>query len=290
MGKAVIDCNRAVPQRPLEGHHGRGAKAAERRHPIRLVDEALPRGAERLRRCRRQRGAGRGERIERREGGCDRMVGRYRQFRRAYRLQQPGQFLRFVPEFPANLGHSGRQAFRFEWRDQIPQPRPQIGGAEPLVIGQGRKIAEESMKTAQPARLDCRHALSGAAPLGRDLVIEEGEARIGELQQSQTQEAGDLDRAMRVLDARQRRGLARHHPPREMLEARERQIGQHKPVRTQLLQEADFLDLRFEASNRLARRHGAEPIETADPAVLDWRQQARQPRLLGRARQPRQWF
>jgi hypothetical protein len=53
-------------------------------------------------------------------------------------------------------------------------------------------ITEESMKTAQPARLDCRHTLSGTAPLGRDLVIEEGEARIGKLQQPQTQEAGDL--------------------------------------------------------------------------------------------------
>ena len=31
------------------------------------------------------------------------MVGRYRQFRGAYRLQQPGQFLRFVAEFSANL-------------------------------------------------------------------------------------------------------------------------------------------------------------------------------------------
>jgi hypothetical protein len=82
------------------------------------------------------------------------------------------------------------------------QPRPQIAGAERLVIGQAREIAEEPMKTAQPARLDRRHALPGTAPLGRDLVIEKGEARIGELQQPQTQEAGGLDRAMRVLDAR----------------------------------------------------------------------------------------
>jgi hypothetical protein len=173
------------------------------------------------------------------------MVGRYRQFRGAYRLQQPGQFMRLVAEFPANLGHSGRQAFRFEWRDQIPQPRPQIGGAELLIIGQGRKIAEESMKTAQPVRLNCRHTFACAAPLGRDLVIEKGKACIGEPQQPQTQEAGDLDGAMRILDARQRRGLARHHPPREMLEARERQVAEHEPVRPQLLQDADFLDLGF---------------------------------------------
>jgi hypothetical protein len=117
MGKAVIDRDRAIPQRPLDGHHGRSAKATERRNAIRLIYEALPRGTERLRCCRRQCGAGRGERIERREGGCDRMVGRHRQFRRAHRLQQPGQFLRFAPKLPANLGHSGRQPFRFEWRD-----------------------------------------------------------------------------------------------------------------------------------------------------------------------------
>ena len=52
------------------------------------------------------------------------------------------------------------------------------------------------MKTAQPACLDRRDALASAAPLSRDLVIEEGEARIGELQQPQAQEAGDLDRAV----------------------------------------------------------------------------------------------
>jgi hypothetical protein len=109
------------------------------------------------------------------------MVGWHRQFRRAHRLQQPGQFLSFAPKLPANLGHSGRQPFRLEWRNQIPQSRPQIGGSEALVIAQGREITEESMKTAQPARLDCRHTLAGTAPLGRDLVIEEGEARIGEL-------------------------------------------------------------------------------------------------------------
>jgi hypothetical protein len=64
------------------------------------------------------------------------------------------------------------------------------------ILGQGRKIAEESMKTAQPVRLNCRHTFAGAAPLGRDLVIEKGKARICEPQQPQTQEAGDLDGAM----------------------------------------------------------------------------------------------
>src|SRR5437763_1280062 len=74
-----------------------------------------------------------------------------------------------------------------------------VAGAERLVIGQAREIAEEPMETTQPARLDCSRALAGAAPLGRDLMIEKGEARIAELQQPQTQEAGDLDCAVRIL-------------------------------------------------------------------------------------------
>jgi hypothetical protein len=90
--------------------------------------------------------------------------------------------------------------------------------------------------------------------VGGNLLIEKGKARIGELQQPQAQEAGDLDRTMRVLDARQRRGLARHHPPREMLEACKRQVGEIEPVRPQLLQEADFLDLRFRGSSGLYPR------------------------------------
>lgn len=131
------------------------------------------------------------------------------------------------------------------------------------------------MKTAQPACLDRRDALASAAPLSRDLVIEEGEARIGELQQPQAQEAGDLDRAVRILDTRQSRGLARHHPPREMFEPHERQVGEHKPIGAQFFQEADLLDLGLEACRSLARRHGAEPFEAADSAILDRRQKAR---------------
>lgn len=86
--------------------------------------------------------------------------------------------MRFVSELPANLGHAGRPAFRFERCDQIPPPRPQIAGVERLVIGQDREIAQELLKAAQPARLDCRQALAGTTPLGRDLVIEQGEACI----------------------------------------------------------------------------------------------------------------
>jgi hypothetical protein len=42
-----------------------------------------------------------------------------------------------------------------------------------------------------------------------------------------------------------RRGLAEHHPPRKMRQAREQQVAEHEPARTQPLQEADFLDLGF---------------------------------------------
>ena len=161
--------------------------------------------------------------FERREGSGDGMPGRHRQFRRPHRLQQPGQLSGFVPELPANLGDAGRLAFRFERRDQIAQPRAQTSGVERFVLGQDREIAEKAMEAPQPARLGLRHALAGAAPLGSDLMIGKGEARVAELQQPQTQKAGDLNRAMRIiLDARERRSFARSHPPRKMLEARER--------------------------------------------------------------------
>jgi hypothetical protein len=87
-----------------------------------------------------------------------------------------------VPEFLTNGGNPGRSALRCEGRDQIAQPRPQVGGPERLVIGQGRERAKEPLKAAQPACLSFRDALAGAAPPGRDPVIEQGEARIGELQ------------------------------------------------------------------------------------------------------------
>ena len=137
------------------------------------------------------------------------MPGRHRQFRRPHRLQQPGQLSGFVPELPANLGDAGRLAFRFERRDQIAQPRAQTNGVERFVLGQDREIAEKAMEAPQPARLGLRHALAGAAPLGGDLMIGKGEARVAELQQPQTQKAGDLNRAMRILDARECRSFAR---------------------------------------------------------------------------------
>jgi hypothetical protein len=272
----VGDRNRAIPQPALEGHHGRGAKAAERCDAVRLVDEALPGRAKGLRRRRRQRGPGCRKRIESGEGGRDDMLGRHRQLRRPHRHQQPGQLLGFVPELLANLGYSGRTAFRFERRYQIAQPRAQTDGVERFVLSQGREIVEEPMKAPQPARLDLHYALAGAAPVDGDLMIGKG---IAELQQPQMQKAGDLDRAMRILDTRERRGFARRHPPRKMLEARERQVGEHQPVGAQFLQKADLFDLRFEARRPLARRHGAEPFETADPAIFDRRQKAWQPRL-----------
>ena len=247
MGKAVSDRNRTVSQPPFEGHHGGGAKAAEGRRAVRLIDQLLPRGTEGLRGGGRQRIRRRGERVDRREGDGERVIARNRQGYCPRQLQEPRQIVGFASELLANGGDLGRLAFRLKGSDQMAQLRPQRGGVERFILGQAREIAEQLAEPAQSARPRFLHPLPGLAPPGRDLVIEQGEARIGELQQPQTQKAGDLDRAVRVLDTRQCRGLARHHPPREMLEACKRQIGEHQPVGTQFLQEADFVDLGFEA-------------------------------------------
>lgn len=136
------------------------------------------------------------------------------------------------------------------------------------------------MEAPQPARLGLRHALAGAAPLGGDLMIGKDKARVAELQQPQTRKAGDLNRAMRILDARERRScFARRHPSRKMLEAREREVGEREFPGAQFLQKVDLFDLRCEACRPLARRHGTEPFETADPAIVDLRQQLWQPPL-----------
>ena len=85
------------------------------------------------------------------------------------------------------------------------------------------------------------------------------------------------------------RWFPRHHPPRKIFEAGERQIRQDQPVRAQFLEEFDLLHLLGEASYGLARRHGAEPFAPADAAVLDRRQQARYPQVaLGRHRRRNQ--
>ena len=220
MQKAVIDGNRAVAQPALEA-----ITVAARKQP-----SAATRSGWSMRLCQEEPN-GCGVAAGSAEAGRHRASQRRLQpraaaappIRGARRLQQSGQFLRLVPELPANLRHASRCAFRFERRDQIPQPRSQTGGVEPFVVSQGRKIAEEPMETAQPARLDRRDALACGAPLTRDLVIEKGEARIGQLQQPQVQETGNLDRAVRVLDARQGGRFARQHLPRKMLEACERQ-------------------------------------------------------------------
>jgi hypothetical protein len=49
---------------------------------------------------------------------------------------------------------------------------PQLGCAPPRLAS----IAVEPVETPQPARLDLRYALGGAAPLGGGLVIGRGEA------------------------------------------------------------------------------------------------------------------
>jgi hypothetical protein len=73
--------------------------------------------------------------------------------------------------------------------------------------------------------------------------------------------------------------VPRHHPSREMLQTRERQIRQDQPVGAQFLEEADLLELLGKAFGSLARRHGTKPFAPTDPAVLDRRQKAWHPAL-----------
>ena len=124
-------------------------------------------------------------------------------------------------------------------------------------------------------------------PLGGDLVIEKREASVSQPQKREAQEAGNLDRAVRVLDPRQRRRFPRHHPSGEMLETGERQIRQGQPVGSQFLEERRPFSI---CSSRplaaLARRHGTEPLEAADPAVLDRRQEGAAPSPLSRPTGP----
>lgn len=110
-------------------------------------------------------------------------------------------------------------------------------------------------------------------------MVEKGEAGVGKAQQGQPQEAGKLDRPMRILESPQRRGLTGRHPPGEMRQAGERQVGQREPVGAQLLEEADLPHLLLETLGRPARRHGAQPFEVARGRAVDRRQQARQPAL-----------
>ena len=158
-----------------------------------------------------------------------------------------------------------------------PCSRAQIGAAERLVGGQAGEIAEQLAEAAQPAGPRFLRAFPGITPQGRDLVIEQVQARVGEAQQGAAQEAGELDRALRLLEPPQRRGLARRHPPGEMLQAGERQIGEREPIGPQLLEEGDFLGLLLEAPGGFARRHGAQPFEVARGRALDRCQQAWQP-------------
>ena len=74
-------------------------------------------------------------------------------------------------------------------------------------------------------------------------MIEKRQARIRQPQQRDAQEAGDLDRPMRILNPRQRRRFPRHHPSREMFQTSKREIRQNQPVGAQLLEEIDFPDL-----------------------------------------------
>jgi hypothetical protein len=160
------------------------------------------------------------------------------------------------------LRPSSWRALRFEGRDQAAQPRPQFGDLERFVTRQPREIAEQLPESSQSARPRFLGAFPSVAPQRCDPVIEKRKACVRHAQQGEAQEAGDLDRPMRVLDPRQRRGLARHQPFGEMLQPCERQIGEDEPVRSQFLEKTDFLDLLLEAFGALARRHGAPSHST----------------------------
>jgi hypothetical protein len=150
---------------------------------------------------------------------------------------------------------------------------------ERFIAGKAREIAELPAEPAQSSRPRFLHAFPSLTPLGCDLVIEEREACVRQPQQREAQKAGDLDRAMRILDRRQRCRFPRHHPSREMLQTGERQIRQDQPVGAQFLEEADLLDLLGKAFGCPARRHGTKPFAPADAAVLDRRQKAWHPNL-----------
>ena len=111
---------------------------------------------------------------------------------------------------------------------------------ERFIAGKAREIAELPAEPTQSSRPRFLHAFPSLTPLGCDLVIEEREACVRQPQQREAQKAGDLDRAMRILDRRQRCRFPRHHPSREMLQTGERQIRQDQPVGAQFLEEADL--------------------------------------------------
>ena len=132
------------------------------------------------------------------------MVGRDRERRLPRQFQEPRQLLGLASEFLANGGDLAPLPFRFEGSDQPLEPRAQLGGAERLVIGEPGKIAEQPAQPAQSDRLRFLHPFPRGAPLGRDLVIEKREAPVHQPQQREAQKTGHLDRAMRILDPRQR--------------------------------------------------------------------------------------
>src|SRR5579864_4724882 len=64
-----------------------------------------------------------------------------------------------------------------------------------------------------------------------------------------------------------------------MLEPGKPQVGENNPIRAQVLEESDFLDLLFKAFDGLARRDGVQPFKVAQVRAGNRRQQPLDPSL-----------
>ena len=162
--QAVIDRHRAVPQRSLQAHQGRRAKAAERCRTIRLIDQRLPRRTKGLCGVVGQRIGRAGKGVKRGKGRGEFMAGRNRERRLPRQFQEPGQARGLAPEFLPNGGDLGSLSFRFERRDQPLELLAPLVGIEGFILGEARKIAKQMAKPAQSARLRSFHPFPRAAP------------------------------------------------------------------------------------------------------------------------------
>jgi hypothetical protein len=158
----------------------------------------------------------------------------------ARRLQQPGQVWGFASKLLADGGDLGCVALGFEAGDQRLQPRPEFGGVERFVTGQSGEVAKQLPEAPQPAFPRIVGPFPGATPQRGNPVIKQRQAGVRDPQHGQAQEAGDLDRPVRVLDPRQCRELAQRPPPGEMLQPRQRQIRQDQPGTPSSLRKLTF--------------------------------------------------
>jgi Tn3 transposase DDE domain len=85
-------------------------------------------------------------------------------------------------------------------------------------------------------------------------------------QQREVQKTGHLDRAVRILDPRQRGRFPRHHPPHKIFETSERQLRQDQPVDAQLLE----LAAAFATLDALVASPNALPASTLQPFGPSW--------------------